>query len=140
MTAELIALEGGRVLITGTNSKKLDAPKAALPVILPLRNDAGDPGAAAQRGEFKSSEVSGLDAAFLNAGHGTVATVATLLLSGGVSYGTGREYVVAGGISELNRTHDAVRGVKAYLSLDALRRTSCFDSRVGRRPAPHRRR
>ena len=70
-TAERIVAEGGRVLITGTNREKLDAVKAKLPNIVTLVNDAGDPAAAEQLGEVVRSEFGELDAAILNAGHGT---------------------------------------------------------------------
>ncbi len=70
-TAERIVAEGGRVLITGTNREKLDAVKAKLPNVVILVNDAGDPAAAERLGEVVKSEFGELDAAFLNAGHGT---------------------------------------------------------------------
>ncbi|MCZ6625538.1 MAG: SDR family NAD(P)-dependent oxidoreductase, partial [Deltaproteobacteria bacterium] len=70
-TAERIVAEGGRVLITGTNGEKLDAVKAKLPNVVTLVNDAGDPAAAERLGEVVKSEFGVLDAAFLNAGHGT---------------------------------------------------------------------
>ena len=66
-TAERIASEGGRVLITGTNREKLDGVKASVPDLLTLVNDAGDPAAAERLGDFVKSEFGELDAAFLNA-------------------------------------------------------------------------
>ncbi len=68
-TAERIVAEGGRVLVTGTNSEKLDAVKAELPDAITLVNDAGDPAAAERLGEVVKSEFGELDAAFLNAGY-----------------------------------------------------------------------
>ena len=70
-TAERIAAEGGRVLITGTNRDKLDGVKAKIPDLLTLVNDAGDPAAAERLGEIVKSEFGELDAAFLNAGYAT---------------------------------------------------------------------
>ncbi len=70
-TVERIVAEGGRVLITGTNVKKLNAVKAELPNVVTLLNDAGDPAAAERLGEVVKSVFGELDAAFLNAGHGT---------------------------------------------------------------------
>jgi NAD(P)-dependent dehydrogenase (short-subunit alcohol dehydrogenase family) len=68
-TAERIVAEGGRVLVTGTNTEKLDAVKADLPNVVTLVNDAGDPAAAERLGEIVKSEFGELDAAFLNAGY-----------------------------------------------------------------------
>ncbi len=68
-TAERIAAEGGRVLITGTNRGKLDGVTASVPDLLTLVNDAGDPAAAERLGDFVKSEFGELDAAFLNAGY-----------------------------------------------------------------------
>lgn len=68
-TAERIVAEGGRVLVTGTNKKKLAAVKDALPSIITLQNDAADPEAARQLGETIESAFGKLDAAFLNAGY-----------------------------------------------------------------------
>ncbi len=51
-TAERIAAEGGRVLITGTNRDTLDGVKATTPDLLTLVNDAGDPAAADRLGEI----------------------------------------------------------------------------------------
>jgi NAD(P)-dependent dehydrogenase (short-subunit alcohol dehydrogenase family) len=70
-TAERIAAEGGRVLITGTNRDKLDGVKAKIPDLLTLVNDAGDPAAAERLGEIVKLEFGELDAAFLNAGYAT---------------------------------------------------------------------
>jgi len=70
-TAERIVSEGGHVLITGTNTEKLDAVKAELPDAITLVNDAGDPAAAKRLGEIVKSEFGELDAAFLNAGYAT---------------------------------------------------------------------
>ena len=68
-TAKRILAEGGRVLITGTNSDKLDATKAELPAAAILVNDAGDPSAAERLGDVIKTEFGELDAAFLNAGY-----------------------------------------------------------------------
>ncbi len=68
-TAEKIVAEGGQVLITGTNLKKLAEVKNALPSIVTVQNDAGDPRASEQLGEVIKSEFGNLDAAFLNAGY-----------------------------------------------------------------------
>ena len=70
-TAERIVAEGGRVLITGTNADKLATVKEKHPDVVTLVNDAGDPDAAEQLGEFVRSEFGELDAAFLNAGYAT---------------------------------------------------------------------
>ncbi len=70
-TTERIVAEGGRVLITGTNREKLDAAKAELHNVMTLVNDAGDPAAAERLGKIVKSEFGEIDAAFLNAGHGT---------------------------------------------------------------------
>ena len=69
-TAERIVDEGGRVLITGTNSTKLEAVKSRLPNVVALVNDAGDPSAAEQLGHIVKTEFGELDGAFLNAGYG----------------------------------------------------------------------
>ncbi len=68
-TAERIVAEGGRVLVTGTNTEKLDAVKAKLPDVVTLVNDAGDPAAAERLGEVVKSELGELDGVFLNAGY-----------------------------------------------------------------------
>ena len=68
-TAERIVAEGGWVLVTGTNPEKLDAVKEAMPEVVTLVNDAGDPAAAERLGEIVKSEFGELDAAFLNAGY-----------------------------------------------------------------------
>ena len=68
-TAERIAAEGGRVLVTGTNSEKLAAVKSTSPTVVTLVNDAADPNAAKQLGEAVKSEFGELDGAFLNAGY-----------------------------------------------------------------------
>ena len=69
-TALQIAEEGGRVLITGTNQKKLDDVQSAHENIEAIKNDAGDPNAAQQLAEKVKSHFGELDAAFLNAGFG----------------------------------------------------------------------
>lgn len=68
-TAERVVGEGGRVLVTGTNTDKLKAVKSQLPDAMTLANDAGDPAAAELLGAFVKSEFGELDAAFLNAGY-----------------------------------------------------------------------
>ena len=55
-TAERIVAEGGRVLVTGTNTEKLDAVKAKLPNVVALINDAADPAAAEQLGKVAKSQ------------------------------------------------------------------------------------
>lgn len=66
--ARRVVDEGGRVLITGSNSARLDAIQAENPAIAVLENDASRPEAA----EALATEVRRLlgtvDAAFLNAG------------------------------------------------------------------------
>ena len=69
-TALQIAEEGGRVLVTGTNQKKLDEVQAAHANIEAIKNDAGDPDAAKSLAEAVKKHFGKLDAAFLNAGFG----------------------------------------------------------------------
>jgi len=68
-TAERIAAEGGRVLITGTNGEKLAAVKSKSPTVVTLINDAADPDAAEELGKVVQSKLGKLDGAFLNAGY-----------------------------------------------------------------------
>jgi short-subunit dehydrogenase involved in D-alanine esterification of teichoic acids len=63
-TAERIVSEGGQVLITGTNSEKLDAVKAELLDVITLMNDAGDEASVERLGEIVKSEFGELDAIF----------------------------------------------------------------------------
>jgi len=75
-TAKRIADEGGRVMATGTTEKRLDAAREALPEgSIVLKNDAGDPAAAAALADAVKSEFGTLHAAFLNAGFGKFAPV-----------------------------------------------------------------
>ena len=69
-TALQIAREGGRVLVTGTNQKKLDEVQAAHENIEAFKNDAGDSESAAKLAEKAKEHFGKLDAAFLNAGFG----------------------------------------------------------------------
>ena len=68
-TAERIVAEGGRVLITGTNRKKLDGARSNVPDVLTLVNDAGDATATERLRDVVKSELGELDGAFLNAGY-----------------------------------------------------------------------
>ena len=68
-TAERIVAEGGHVLITGTNSEKLDGVEAKLPNVVALVNDAGDATTAERLRDVVKSEFGELDGAFLNAGY-----------------------------------------------------------------------
>lgn len=67
--AERIADEGGRVLVTGTNQKKLDAV-ARGDQILTLLNDAGNPAAADELAAAVQKHFGQVDVVFLNAGYG----------------------------------------------------------------------
>jgi NAD(P)-dependent dehydrogenase (short-subunit alcohol dehydrogenase family) len=70
-TAKRIAAEGGRVLVTGTNSRRIEEARAALPVgSVALANDAADPGAAAALAEASQEAFGRVDGLFLNAGFG----------------------------------------------------------------------
>ncbi len=73
-TAKRVVEEGGQVIITGTNPTKLDAVKAEIPSVITIVNDAAKPEDAVKLGEFVQQEFQGLDALFLNAGHGTFAS------------------------------------------------------------------
>jgi NAD(P)-dependent dehydrogenase (short-subunit alcohol dehydrogenase family) len=73
-TAQRIAVEGGRVAITGTSDKHLKEARAALPEgALIIRNDAANPAAAEALAGQVREELGGLDALFLNAGYGRFA-------------------------------------------------------------------
>jgi len=68
-TAERLASEGARVLVTGMNPERLDAA-GRIDGIVALANDAGDPVAADALADAAVERLGGLDAAFLNAGLG----------------------------------------------------------------------
>ena len=69
-TAKRIAQEGGRVLLTGTNSSKLAAARAVHPNIQALENDAADPKAADVLAAEAKRLFGQIDGAFFNAGIG----------------------------------------------------------------------
>ncbi len=69
-TAERILAEGGKVIITGTNQEKLDSFQKEHADAQTLANDAGDPQAAKELGEFVKTQFGHVDAIFLNAGFG----------------------------------------------------------------------
>jgi NAD(P)-dependent dehydrogenase (short-subunit alcohol dehydrogenase family) len=70
-TAQRIAAEGGRVLITGTNQRRLDEARAALPDgTVAVANDAGDPAAADALATAVVESFGRIDGLFLNAGFG----------------------------------------------------------------------
>jgi NAD(P)-dependent dehydrogenase (short-subunit alcohol dehydrogenase family) len=70
-TAQRIVTEGGRVLVTGTNAKKLAA--VATESIHVLENDASDPAAADELAAEAERLFDRLDGAFFNAGVGAAA-------------------------------------------------------------------
>jgi len=67
-TAKRLKSEGAAVMVTGTNPERLAAAEAT--GLIALRNDAGDPGAAAELGKAVESQFGTIDGAFLNAGLG----------------------------------------------------------------------
>lgn len=70
-TARRIAAEGGRVLITGTNQRRLDEARSALPEgTVAIANDAGDPAAADALAAAVGESLGRIDGLFLNAGFG----------------------------------------------------------------------
>ena len=69
-TAARIVAEGGTVLATGTNEKKLDAAKSEIDGLHTLVNDASDPDAAAALADAAKSMLGEVDGVFLNAGFG----------------------------------------------------------------------
>jgi NAD(P)-dependent dehydrogenase (short-subunit alcohol dehydrogenase family) len=70
-TAQRICAEGGRVLITGTNAKRLDEARRALPEgTIGLANDAADPEAASALAEAAREAFGTVHGLFLNAGFG----------------------------------------------------------------------
>lgn len=69
-TAQRLVAEGARVAITGTREDRLAAAAKAIPGVLTIRNDAGQPDAAAALAAKLKAEFGMLDAAFLNAGFG----------------------------------------------------------------------
>jgi NAD(P)-dependent dehydrogenase (short-subunit alcohol dehydrogenase family) len=75
-TAIAIAAAGGKVLVTGSNSDKLQEVASAWPQLHTLLNDAADP-AAADALAARAAELFGtLDGVFLNAGKGGGAPLA----------------------------------------------------------------
>jgi len=68
-TAERLASEGARVLVTGTNPERL-AAAGEMDGIIALANDAADPAAASALADAARERLGGVDAAFLNAGLG----------------------------------------------------------------------
>jgi NAD(P)-dependent dehydrogenase (short-subunit alcohol dehydrogenase family) len=72
-TAQRIGAEGGRVLITGTNPRRLEEARAALPDgTVAIVNDAGDPAAAPALADAAREAFGRVDGLFLNAGFGGV--------------------------------------------------------------------
>lgn len=70
-TARRICAEGGRVLITGTNQRRIDEARAELPDgSIAIANDAGDPAAAQALADAARDAFGGVDGLFLNAGFG----------------------------------------------------------------------
>ena len=70
-TARRVCAEGGRVLITGTNERRIEEARALLPEgNVALANDAADPAAAAALAEAAQEAFGRVDALFLNAGYG----------------------------------------------------------------------
>lgn len=70
-TAQRICAEGGRVLITGTNARRIDEARAALPEgTVGIANDAGDPEAAQALADAAREAFGRVDGLFLNAGFG----------------------------------------------------------------------
>src|SRR5271170_8366347 len=69
-TATRIAQEGGRVLLTGTNSSRLASARAVHPNIQVLENDAADPQAADVLAAEAKRLFGQIDGAFFNAGIG----------------------------------------------------------------------
>lgn len=78
-TADRLVKEGARVLITGTNPKRLAKAADELGVFA-VQNDAGDPAAPEALVEAVKTQLGGLDGAFLNAGFGEFAPVTDLTL------------------------------------------------------------
>lgn len=73
-TAERLASEGARVMVTGTNEQRLDAARERLGVEV-LRNDAGDPDAAVALAHAAEQRLGRLDGVFFNAGFGRFAPI-----------------------------------------------------------------
>jgi NAD(P)-dependent dehydrogenase (short-subunit alcohol dehydrogenase family) len=70
-TAQLLAAEGAKVIVTGRNPETLNAAKKILAGAVVLTSDAGDLAAALALGEDVRKHTAHLDGAFLNAGIGT---------------------------------------------------------------------
>ncbi len=81
--ARRILAEGGRVIATGRNAKRIEAARATLGSdAIVVTNDAGDPDAAEALADLARSE-DGLDGLWLNAAFAALgAAIAVLLLVG----------------------------------------------------------
>ena len=77
--ARMIAAEGGRVALTGTNARRLAEAREVLPAgSLVIENDAGDPAAAVALADAVKSDFGGLEALWLNAGFGAFADIGSV--------------------------------------------------------------
>ncbi|MFC5068451.1 SDR family oxidoreductase [Flaviflagellibacter deserti] len=72
--AKRIVDEGGQVLVTGLNERRLDESRRAIPTAAVLRNDAADPSSADELAARVQS-IGKLDGLWLNAGYAAVGTV-----------------------------------------------------------------
>lgn len=72
-TAERLASEGARVLVTGTNEARLKAAGEKIPGLIALHNDASEPRAATDLAHAVREAFGHVDALFLNAGIGAFA-------------------------------------------------------------------
>jgi NAD(P)-dependent dehydrogenase (short-subunit alcohol dehydrogenase family) len=79
-TAQRIANEGGRVLITGTNDKRLAHATALHSNIHGLRSDAADPAAADPLAAEAKRLFGELNGVFLNAGFGVLSPLGSITL------------------------------------------------------------
>ena len=78
-TARRLTDEGAHVLLTGRSETHIDAAQAALPSATVVANDASDPAAVDTLvDQVRDFAADGLDGAFLNAGIGTFAGIATI--------------------------------------------------------------
>ena len=73
-TAARLVREGAKVLITGTNSERLEAVKKSHGV-MSFQNDAGSPEGASALAAAVRQHLGGLDGVFLNAGFGEFAPI-----------------------------------------------------------------
>ena len=69
-TAQRLASEGAKVLITGTNPKRLEEAERSAENIIAVQNDAGDPKAAETLASEVAKRLGKLDGVFFNAGFG----------------------------------------------------------------------